>query len=286
VFDSQTFNINRLFIKSGLYYFYYIIFIFILLIGLLGRSKSEQYFGFLDIFSYINFILGYIPLVFSDATYQIVLIVYVLYNTVINLFYRLINKLTSNTLSSVEGTVSSLPTKLQNKPQHKQLIVNFNNLFNTAPQSIPFFSKTLSKLHTSLTLVSSNMLNSESSNKHFFLNNLNMLTLQIKKPKYFVSNTLCSSESLYTNSQTLNNFKVINSQIHLNDIYKFNRLSKSPIFFNFNIENNLNIAKQSRWFTKNSLLSESIIPNSFLITQAKKLIGLGFLDKDFTDKTL
>jgi hypothetical protein len=46
------------------------------------------------------------------------------------------------------------------------------------------------------------------------------------------------------------------------------------------------MAKQQRWLTKNSLLNESIMPNSFLVTQSKKLIGLGFLDKDFTDKTL
>jgi hypothetical protein len=59
-----------------------------------------------------------------------------------------------------------------------------------------------------------------------------------------------------------------------------------PTTFNFNIENNLSIAKQQRWLVRNSLLTESIIPNSFLITQSKKLIGSGVLDKDFTNKTL
>jgi hypothetical protein len=46
------------------------------------------------------------------------------------------------------------------------------------------------------------------------------------------------------------------------------------------------MAKQQRWLTRNSLLSESVIPNSFLITQAKKLIGQSTLNKDFTSKTL
>jgi hypothetical protein len=52
------------------------------------------------------------------------------------------------------------------------------------------------------------------------------------------------------------------------------------------ILNNLNVSKEQRWLTKNSLLSESIIHNSFLISQSKKLIGSGFLDKDFSTKTL
>ena len=55
--DYQTFNINKIFIKSGLSYFYYIITILLVIFIFLGRSKSEQYFGFLPFFSYINFFI-------------------------------------------------------------------------------------------------------------------------------------------------------------------------------------------------------------------------------------
>lgn len=64
--DYQTFNINKLFINSGLYYFYYILTLLLLIIMFLGRSKSEQYFGFIPFFSYINFFLGYIPMATGD----------------------------------------------------------------------------------------------------------------------------------------------------------------------------------------------------------------------------
>ena len=48
--DYQTFNINKLFIKSGLSYFIYMLLVFLMLLLLLGRSKSEQYFGFFPFF--------------------------------------------------------------------------------------------------------------------------------------------------------------------------------------------------------------------------------------------
>jgi hypothetical protein len=69
-------------------------------------------------------------------------------------------------------------------------------------------------------------------------------------------------------------------------LYKVSKLNKYPKFFNFNLENNLNVAKQQRWLVKNSLLTESIIPNSFLITQSKKLLGTGLVNKDFSNSTL
>ena len=65
--DYQTFNINKLFIKSGLNYFTYILVVFLLLCIFMGRTKSEQYLGFLPFFSYINFALGYVPLALHDV---------------------------------------------------------------------------------------------------------------------------------------------------------------------------------------------------------------------------
>lgn len=288
--DYQTFNINKLFIKSGLSYFYYIITLITILFVFLGRSKSEQYFGFLPLFSYFNFILGYIPLVFSDTISQLILIIYILYISAVNLSYNIINKLSNNTLVSIENKLiissDSLPTV-----STKKSISNFNNLFNNSIQTIPFFSKTLSKVNQNLHFLNKysciNKSNQDILNTSNVLKNqVNLLTILVKKPTYSINNTLSVSESFYSNLQHLNNFKIKNTQINLNNIYKFNNLTRLPASFSFNLENNLNIAKQSRWLTRNSLLSEAIVPNSFLITQAKKLIGLGFLDKDFTDKSL
>ena len=300
--DYQTFNINKLFIKSGLSYFYYIFIVVSLLFFFLGRSKSEQYFGFLPFFSYINFLLGYIPLVFSDITSQIILVVYITYTSVINLSYRFFNKITNNTLLSLEARSSGIVYGGSNnnskiKTVHDQLFNNQGS-HNTHSTLVPFFSKNLSNLRKNLSLLDqsyqnlNNSLVTTSQPTNSFLNNnsFNTYIVRTKQTTPSLVNTVSSSftnsEGFYSNSKNLNNFKIKSAQVSLNDIHKLYNLSNYPVFFNFNLEKNLNMAKQQRWLTKNSLLSESIMPNSFLVTQSKKLIGLGFLDKDFTDKTL
>jgi hypothetical protein len=104
--------------------------------------------------------------------------------------------------------------------------------------------------------------------------------------KEFSLENLTSSEAYYSTLNQTNNLKVRSANINLQKLHQTSMLHKSLTFFNFNIEKNLNISKQQRWLVKNSLLSESIIPNSFLITQVKKLLGSGILDKDFTNKSL
>jgi hypothetical protein len=112
----------------------------------------------------------------------------------------------------------------------------------------------------------------------FFLKTTN------KKEKTF--NSLTYKESYYSNSLLINSFKINTTLVTLNDINKFFKEKHCFIKFNFNIRENLNISNQQRWLTKNSLLTESIIPNSFLITQAKKLIGNNYLNKDLTKNVL
>ena len=102
--DYQTFNINKFFIKSGLSYFYYLITLFMLMLVFLGRSKSEQYFGFLPLFSYFNFILGYIPLVLGDTISQLMFGAYVLYMCILKLFQKLLDSVTSNLVSNLNNT--------------------------------------------------------------------------------------------------------------------------------------------------------------------------------------
>jgi hypothetical protein len=101
-----------------------------------------------------------------------------------------------------------------------------------------------------------------------------------------LNQTTTYNESKYLNVNDVVNFKIKNTTINLSELSKIRNTQNYPLFFNFNLESNLNLSKQQRWLTKNSLLTESITNNSFLITQAKKLIGSGILDKDFTSKTL
>jgi hypothetical protein len=93
-------------------------------------------------------------------------------------------------------------------------------------------------------------------------------------------------ESFYLNETLLDNFKIKTIKTDISNVLKISKTLKKATQFNYNIETNLNIAKQQRWLAKNSLLSESVTSNSFLITQAKKLIGSNVLDKDFSSNTL
>ena len=94
--DYQTFNINKLFIKSGLSYFYYITFAILFIFVLLGRSKSEQYFGFLPLFSYFNFVLGYSPILFSDLWSQLFFFLCILHTLVSGVISKFLNYFTTN----------------------------------------------------------------------------------------------------------------------------------------------------------------------------------------------
>lgn len=141
--DYQTFNINRLFIKSGLSYFYYIFIFISIFFVFLGRSKAEQYFGFLPFFTYINFILGYVPLVVSDATSQLILSVYVSYIFLLKYFYKLTNLLTNNLIDSIEvhNSRSTGFNADKSKLNVSDLFVNKNIFRTNTPTSL--LSKTL-----------------------------------------------------------------------------------------------------------------------------------------------
>jgi hypothetical protein len=100
------------------------------------------------------------------------------------------------------------------------------------------------------------------------------------------STSITSSEALYTFPLNINNFKIHNLSTTLNNVNILNKTKNHPHTFNFNLKSNLDVSNQQRWLTKNSLLTESITNNSFLITQAKKLIGTGLLNKDFSNQNL
>lgn len=283
-------NINKLLIKSGLSYFYYTFTIFLITLILLGRSKSEQYFGFLPFFSYINFILGYIPLVLGDLCSQVIIFFYTLYTFLSKILTNFLSKVFSNNLCNNNLPNNSTSLNISSKSNSsKSTNLFYLSISNTDLHKNAFISKTLSRLRKDLTSLNrSSYLGTVPSLSY---NNLYMLynsTIKLNNSgNYLVrSKYISDSESLYNMSDVELNYNIRNTAISLNSINQFGRLNKYGYLFNFNIKSNLNLSNQKRWLTKNSLLTESLINNSFLITQAKKLISTGSLNKDFTDKTL
>ena len=295
--DYSTFNINKLFIKSGLNYFYYIGTLFTVTLIFLGRSKSEQYFGFLPFFSYVNFIMGYIPLVLSDITSQIIVSIYSIYIFFYKALYVFINKITSSNYDyKLYNFTNNLnvSNKFQTNPN---LGVNINSISNLSSfenlNLIPTISKNISKINLNLNYINQNpsdiFYNKKRITQNTFLKNPTLLTITLNSNTYEnkLSNlNITGHEASYLPNLDVSKLKTRNVTLSLNDLYIFykQQLHKSP--FNFNLESNLNLANQQRWLAKNSLLSESIVHNSFRITQAKKLLGTGSLNPNYTSKSL
>jgi hypothetical protein len=237
------------FIKSGLSYFYYIITILLLTFVLLGRSKSEQYFGFLPFFSYINFFLGYLPLVFSDITSQIIILFYALYTFFYKTMYFLLNKITSNTVNLVTSdrdlfTNSFTIDKNLKENSNFTTMFNVSTNFNIEKYKLPLISKSLSKVRNDIS--STNVFHKDTTS--ILTNNFSVyeLVLKLKKPlnvNKFNFNSISNSESSY--SGVYSN-KVHSISLTLNDLTSFYKIHNYPSVFNFNVKDNLNIASQQR----------------------------------------
>lgn len=262
-----------------------------LLFIFLGRSKAEQYFGFLPLFSYFNFLLGYIPLVFSDLTSQLILLSYIFYTLITRILYKFLNLFNQNVLDSVETKYSK---GLSYRNLNQQPLANFKfvTLLRSAKPDtlgITVFTKKLYNLNFLVSPLTLTELNFNKLKNPVLSYDLNLSTLLLKSTPHtnnLLHTYLTFDESYYSAENLNTNFKNKNIKISLKLINTINNFYKNPLFFNFNIDNNMLLSKQQRWLARNSLLTENIVPNSFLVTQAKKLTGLNTLNPNFTNKTL
>jgi hypothetical protein len=282
-----------MFIKSGLTYFYYILLIVFATLVLLGRSKSEQYFGFLPFFTYVNFILGYVPMVLSDITSQIIILVYSMYTIIYKISYNIITKITQplNNLTTVtEG--NKLSTTPFNTPKFTSDTSSFSpQFFNNPSKPTPLLniSKTLTQLNLYLNHIETFIPNYTYNKAYNFPTKPTYSTLALNSVSLAVSptsNNITASETFYLPSLKDTSMCTNSVSLNLNDLYSIYKSRSYKSQFNFNLESNLNLSNQQRWLTKNSLLSESIIHNSFRITQAKKLLGAGTLNPNYTSQSL
>lgn len=247
--------------------------------------------GFYRFFSYINFILGYVPLLISDLVSQLTLLVYTLYMLLTQVVYKTLNIINTNLLNSIESkymrVISNSNPKLVNS--NKLNLLNLFQMSRNDSSSLPLWTKKLYNVQESTKLLNKSSIDFADSKINYL--SLNFYTnIFLSKNFFKTKNTKCISvtldESFYSADNLKNNFQNRNLKISLTTLNKIYNLSNYPLFFNFNIDSNLKISKQQRWLARNSLLTESIISNSFLTTQAKKLIGLNTLNSSYTNKTL
>lgn len=239
-------------------------------------------------------------MLFSDITSQIVLLVYVLYSFLTKTVYNFIGWLTNKSLSAfnIETSKKLLQSSAYKSEEANTSTRSLPSLFNlhvlnacSSQSNVSLYSKLLNSTSQSLNTLSSTYSLTLDKGKCVdsvsYSRNLLFGTL---KPNSISRTALVGNitelESKYVNSAKLSSYNLKNLNLNLNNFYNVTGLLKSPTGFDFNIHSNLLTAQQQRWLAKNSLLSESIVPNSFLVTQAKKLIGYNTLNKDFSQKTL
>jgi hypothetical protein len=170
--------------------------------------------------------------------------------SVTSLINKFLYKLTNKTLNSLEhrSIVTTSKPKLT-KPLVGSTGILFENACNTTTYT-PFFSKSVSNLHKNLSLLNPSL--NVNTNKHNLLSNLENINLLTLKPRttslktFYTQNSFTQNEAYYKGSDNLNNLKIKNAQINLNDLYRTFMSPLCPTTFNFNIENNLSIAKQQR----------------------------------------
>jgi hypothetical protein len=209
----------------------------------------------------------------------------------------LFNKLTSNTLSVLESEedhhYSTKDLRGLTKYGFTAPTTLFKNIKSVPSESasIVTLSKSLSIVHSSLSSINDSGWVCRDTNNLVRSDNTLLSTLRLS-PKYKAfsqANTgfsLSEGEAFYLGTSRNYNFNVKNLKVSLSELRSMQKLNSFPLHFNFNINSNMLNAQQQRWLAKNSLLSESIVNNSFLITQAKKLIGSNSFNQELSTKTL
>jgi hypothetical protein len=64
--------------------------------------------------------------------------------------------------------------------------------------------------------------------------------------KSYNHNNITLSESFYKNSTHISNFKIKTTKVNINEILSLSKILTNFSFFNYNIDTNLNLAKQQR----------------------------------------
>jgi hypothetical protein len=169
----------------------------------------------------------------------------------------------------------------------QKLFNNQNSVFNTEFSKIPLVSKTLTNVKENITSIKG----LPGYNKNFSTNNSIVSESSVIKTKTAnifnsSSESVSTSEASYSYNFTSLSTKNHNNVLTLKDLNITTNIPHYPLTFSFNLKQNLNTSYQQRWLTKNSLLTESLVNNSFLITQVKKIIGTGVLNNDFSNKSL
>lgn len=300
--DLHKVNIKESYLKTFINASSTLMLVVFSLMYFLGKSNSEHYLGFLPFFSVLDISLSAIMGLLYEAHTQLFIFLFSLATFIKNSLPNIILNLVNNSFSvSSADNHKPLPKKLTNAYKPKSTLskkLGANSGINERANYLLTLHKLLAV--QDLTTKTENIKNqgTRSFNSREFLpyvcsqlvttntKTITNLLLTITSKEKLVLKSATLSEAQYTANLVGSHNKQYSLTSNLSNFQKLLNMHQSLTRLDFNLLNNLNIAKEQRWLTKNSLLTEFLSKNSNLFTQSKKLLGLSLYTTNVSAKNL
>jgi hypothetical protein len=285
--DLHKINIKESFLQTFIYAILTILLCVSILMCFLGKSKSEQYFGFIPFFRLWSDTLNTLLIYINESQSQF----FILFFSLITYFYTKINTLISNNifyifnLALTPSVTTNRNSFKKNRNSNKQgLNKKSLNLSGSKPLNY-------SNVLYNLLIIQNSLIYFKSLPKLEYKTHLSScrphpLHKLIKSSNGYrgYTNLITVSEAFYGSNITSS--KLVSTNLNLKSTQMYTNSHRSLLQFDFNLLNNLNMGKEQRWLVKNSNLTEFLNRNNNMFTQSKKLLGHTFYNNNFSNKNL
>lgn len=261
-------------------FFYFVMPFAVLIFFLVSTSGKTTLYSTISSFFSTNIIQSSWNIFVEDTTARLVSVLSSLYMVIIRITtYKVQGIITSSNMNSLK---SDTITVKKNKITHKPLSLKVRTVpdYNTLNTPRSFF-RVVDSLHLldqpSFTKPVTRAISSD-----FLPSTLLGLSDSRRNP---LSN--CSPLISGNDSELLDKlFLKLESAISLQGVKLKNLNESTNPLPNSSTMTNINLGKQKRWLTKNSVLSNSLVQELFKLTESKKLLGLNLNMSDISNRNI
>ena len=272
--DFKSQNIKQTLVKDGSILIIIVIFIFLSYCILLGLLKSDSLFRSIP---FLNKLVETVTEVWVPLTNYIDYVCNCLGTYYIYITFEIKKKFMNTQVVKINNHQIN-----DQQVNNKTVIVPLNPVCVTSTKSTSQKIKALRCINSLSSLLDSSQASAEDFN--FKVSNEGALALikDFKTKVWFI--TITNSSSIYTKQYYIPSetpysliadeevIKLLLNSRTTSELQKYTQLIPS----NLNIMNQLSLAKQDRWFFKNSLLGDSLTKSTNSFTQSKKLLMPGY----------
>jgi len=282
--DLKIQNIKTSFIKSWSSYFLFILFVFCLILSFFGTYTGNTITAQIPFLGDIYEILCFSWTHIEDLFKAFILAVASMWSY----FKSILLQNTYNKQNHIYEslTVTNRPSlSIDSKVLSSTLSLSKDEIKNHMPIEIMYKLVHASKsVHDINSLSNTNLNSTEALYSNLSVDNYlcHQTSYSSTIPKLLaVSNIEHGYTATPQQSMFIQQFDT--ESANLNKISTYNT---ALAITNLNTQDALRNAKQDRWLVRNSILSENLILNSNAFTQAKKLLGVNFLNSDTASKNV